>query len=167
MSVNRLYVSRKVERTLSGLRQAGGPGCLAADRANRLIRSMRTGVLLPYSVAKSKCTFSGEKRIRNCRKFDLGSGYRLITIQRGTTIYVPFLGHHDESQRWLETNSRLNELVEGEGTIYRIEPDHGAPGHSRGDDSILADAEEDDFIEHISDEELRVVFRGLVEAQKK
>ena len=165
--MNRLHVSRKVERTLSGLMHAGKPGRMVAERANQLIQSMRTGALLRWNAAKRKCTFWGEKRIRNCRKFDLGSGYRLITIQRGTTIYVPFLGHHDESQRWLETNSRLNELVEGEGTIYRIEPDDRAPNDAYGENSAFADAENDDFIDHVSDEELREVFRGLIEAQKK
>ena len=55
--------------------------------------------------------------LKNCRKYDLDRGYRLITLQRGSTIYVPFLGPHDECQRWLENNSRLNGIVTGHDVL--------------------------------------------------
>ena len=62
----------------------------------------------------------GEKRIKNCRKYDLGCGYLLITLQRCKTVFIPFLGSHDECQRWLENNSRLKAFNSGKGKTIHI-----------------------------------------------
>lgn len=46
----------------------------------------------------------GEYRIRKCVKYDLGCGYRMITIWRNHDIFVSYVGTHDECDRWLENN---------------------------------------------------------------
>jgi hypothetical protein len=42
-------------------------------------------------------------------------------------FFIPFLGTHDECQRWLENNSRLKELVEGNGMAIRAPSRQGSP----------------------------------------
>jgi len=49
----------------------------------------------------------GEHRIIKCIKYDLGCGYRLITIRRGDQVFVSYIGTHDECDRWIENNRRL------------------------------------------------------------
>jgi len=110
----------------------------------------------------------GEKRIKNCRKYDLGCGYRLITLQRGAKVFIPFLGTHDECQRWLQNNSRLKEVSSGKGTLLEIsrKPPSSAGPAIAGAADIQEDAEEEVPLE-ISNRDLRFVFRGLVEAVRK
>lgn len=165
--MDRLHVSRKVERTLARLRQSGKLGRMAAKRAERIIESIQAGELASWIDAKSKCTLFGEKRIRNCRKFDLGFGYRLIVIQRGDTLIMPFLGPHDDSRRWLESNSGLKDFPEGEGTGYRIEPKAGLSNQTSDEEAQLPDTEEMEFFDNVSQEELREVFQGLIDSAKK
>jgi hypothetical protein len=35
-------------------------------------------------------------------KYDLGNGYRMVTIRDGQDLYVPFVGSHDETSLWLD-----------------------------------------------------------------
>ena len=72
---------------------------------------------------------------------------------------------HDECQRWLDDHSRLKAYAAGNGSVFqiagvqqqqnnsaRISPDSGDdPADQDGDDKI-------------TDRQLRIVFRGLVEA---
>ena len=54
-----------------------------------------------------RLTRSGERRIKKCRKYDLGNGYRLISIQKGATVILLHIGTHDDADRWLERNRGL------------------------------------------------------------
>jgi len=111
----------------------------------------------------------GEKRIKNCRKYDLGCGYRLITLQRGETVFIPFLGSHDECQRWLEKNSRLKAFHAGKGSTIHIEDRDSSPANLRDVESIEEnmDMDDDSFPQNLTDKDLRTVFRGLVEGARK
>ena len=105
----------------------------------------------------------GEKRIKSCRKFDLGYGFRLITLQRGVKVFVPFLGTHDECQRWLENNSRLKGVTADGGTLYRVPAAARHPGKTPGADSddfryVL----ESEAAVQLSDRDLRRIFSGIV-----
>ena len=107
----------------------------------------------------------GEKRIKNCRKYDLGCGYRLITLQRGETVFIPFLGSHDECQRWLEKNSRLKAFHAGKGSTIHIEDEKPSPANHKDTENM--DEDDDGFIENLTDKDLRLVFKGLVEGARK
>jgi hypothetical protein len=86
----------------------------------------------------------------------------------GGKFFIPFLGTHDECQRWSEKNSRLKELVEGNEMVIRVPSPQGSPdtgaspvaGGSAGD-------VEDEVLPKATDNELRRVFRGLVEGAKR
>ncbi|MFZ0611112.1 MAG: hypothetical protein WAM73_02635 [Desulfobacterales bacterium] len=110
----------------------------------------------------------GEKRIKNCRKYDLGCGYRLITLQRGAKVFIPFFGTHDECQRWLEGNSRLKNFVPGNGTLFRIpyENQLSATPACENDGACKDDAD-DELLRKLTDKVLRHIFSGLVEVAEK
>ena len=114
-----LFISSKVERRIAALEKAGKSGRNLAQKAASIIDSLASGDVRHHMDAIESYTKYGENRIKNCRKYDLGCGYRLITLQRGKTIFIPFFGGHDECQRWLENNSRLKAFHAGKGrTIH-------------------------------------------------
>ena len=91
-----------------------------AQKTEQIIESLKSGALQYHQDGIGNFTRYGEKRIRNCRKYDLGSGFRLVVLQRGQTLFIPFLGTHDGCQRWLENHSKLKTIVAGNGTVFRI-----------------------------------------------
>jgi hypothetical protein len=163
-----INISEKICTRIKNLKKSGKEGNALAQRATRIIEGLISGDLQHHVDAVGRFTKYGEKRIKNCIKFDLGAGYRLITLRRGEILYIPFLGTHDECQRWLETNSRLKKLDMSNGTLFRILESSQPAASSTGIDSsdIQAHAE-DDTLPELSDQDLRRVFRGLIEAARK
>jgi hypothetical protein len=108
----------------------------------------------------------GEKRIKNCQKYDLGCGYRLITVQRGASVFIPFLGTHDSCHRWLETNSRLKNFTYDTGRKISIirEKKGKAPRQEIECETLISD---DDLFRQLTDKELRLVFSGLIQGIEK
>jgi hypothetical protein len=163
-----LYISVKVENRIEALKKAGKAGVALAQKTILIIESLTSGAVRHHMDAIGSYTKYGENRIKNCRKYDLGCGYRLITLQRGGKVYIPFLGTHDECQRWLENNSRLKEVPVGKGKLLKISPKAQTPAsRSYGASTdIVEDLQEDRLLE-ISDKVLRCVFSGLVEGTGK
>jgi hypothetical protein len=160
-----LFVSSKVESRITALEKAGKAGKNLAQKATSIIDSLASGDVRHHMDAIDSYTKYGEKRIKNCRKYDLGCGYRLITLQRGRTVFIPFLGSHDECQRWLENNSRLKAFKAGKGKTIHIE-DRTSPITFRSSDHMDMEEDADDFLRHLTDQDLRIVFKGLVERDR-
>ena len=78
-----LHISTKVEDRIEDLKKSGKTGRALAQKATRIIAHLTSGTVGHHMDAIGSYTKYGEKRIKNCRKYDLGSGYRLITLQRG------------------------------------------------------------------------------------
>jgi hypothetical protein len=115
-----IYLSKKVETHIEALKKNGKAGTTLANKAKSIIESLASGTAQHHMDAIGSFTKYGEKRIKNCRKYDLGCGYRLITLKRGDTVFIPFLGTHDNCQRWLESNSRLKAFNAGAGRTISV-----------------------------------------------
>ena len=100
---------------MESLERSGGPAGLAVTNAQEIIKKLQLGEM-DDSSSKEKQTRHGENRIRNCVKFNLANGYRLITIKDHETIRLVFMGNHDECDRWLEKNRGL-EIAPDENEI--------------------------------------------------
>ena len=92
----------------------------------------------------------------------------MILLQRGSVVFIPFLGTHDECQRWLENNSRLKEVTPGRGIVASlfIKP----PSFEGSENPIVSDIEEnaeDEIAMKITEKDLRRVFSGLIEGGKR
>ena len=157
-----LYVSKKVEDSIEALKKTGTTGKNLANKAKSVIDGLASGTSPHPADTHGTFTKYGEKRIKECQKYDLGCGYRLITVQRGETVFIPFLGTHDSCHRWLETNSRLKNFTGGAGRKIAVtKQKQGKTGHqeSECEDHIT----DDDVFTHVTDKELRVVFSGLIQ----
>jgi len=163
-----LFVSSKVESRIAALEKAGKHGKTLAQKATGIIDSLASGDVRSHMDMVGSYTKYGEKRIKNCRKYDLGCGYRLITLQRGSCVVVPFFGTHDECQRWLENNSRMKVFNPGKGTWVCIEEKCVYSGNRNGSNSAdTSENMEDEPDIELSDRDLRVVFSGLVKGLSK
>lgn len=163
-----VFISPKVERRIEDLKNAGKAGRNVAHQAAGIIESLISGELSSHRDAANSYTRRGEKRIRKSRKFALGSGYRLIILQRGAKLFVLLLGTHDESQRWLHKYRRINEVHVGKGERYEIVDDalsEEVTGLTDAADWGVND--EEDIPANLTDQELRQVFCGLVEGARR
>jgi hypothetical protein len=166
VSMKFIYVSKKVETCIEALQKNGKAGLSLANKAKCIIESLTSGTAQHHIDAIGSFTKYGEKRIKNCRKYDLGCGYRLITLQRGDTVFIPFLGTHDHCQRWLEHNSRLKDFNAGAGKAIRIVKKKPAKKISRMCEETDNMANGHNFFKHLTDKDLRRVFSGLVQEEK-
>jgi hypothetical protein len=160
-----VHVSAKVERQIEALKNDGKAGRAVARRAAAIIESLTAKGVGSYLDDVNSYTRYGEKRIRNCRKYDLSCGYRLVTLQRGMKLFVLFLGTHDECQRWLKNHRRLKEVIAGNGEVFQVVPESPLPANKA--DTASTDSRVDDEELQLSDQEMRRVFCGLVEAARK
>jgi len=83
------------------LRRAGKKGEIAAAQFEKILTYLKNAGPQSEDIY-IKRTKNGECRLKNCVKYDLGSGYRVITVRIGDRLYIPFLGVHDAANQWLE-----------------------------------------------------------------
>jgi hypothetical protein len=105
-----IYRDTKFDEALGALRRKGGKASNAARKAERIISNL-CGRNQNLNSA-GKLTENGERRIKYCRKYELGSGYRLICIQQGSYLIFAYAGDHDECSRWIEHNKKLRYEIE-------------------------------------------------------
>ena len=67
-----------------------------------------------------KLTKYGENRIKNCQKYDLGGGCRLVTVQKDACIILLYVGSHEETDKWLESKKGLEFLDKNSHKIHAI-----------------------------------------------
>jgi mRNA-degrading endonuclease YafQ of YafQ-DinJ toxin-antitoxin module len=153
-----MHVQRteRFEKSLEILRRGDGRATLAARNAEGIIRALAAGDL---STVNHKLTGNGEARLEKAVKFDLGSGYRLVSVRCGDALLMLYAGSHDDCDRWLERNRGVSFGVE--------EMVRAATSPSEGTATTLQDWEsqkvegEKDYGHELSQKELRLIFRGL------
>jgi hypothetical protein len=162
-----ICLSPKVIERIASLRKAGSTGVLLADKAEAIISRLKSGETWQTDRKIAPRTAHGEKRIRKCVKYDLGCGFRLITILRRSCLFICYLGPHDECDRWLADNSRLKEVDFGRSTLYKVatqklkEEGLHPENYSEGLDDL------DKRLRELPDQSLRRIFCGLVKAPKE
>lgn len=161
-----LFISSKVESRIASLEKAGKVGKALAQKATDIIESLASGTFQHRMDVIASYTKYGEKRIKHCRKYDLGCGHRLITLMRGSTVFIPFMGTHDACRRWLESNSRLKDFKAGRGRTIRVANRRSAQNVLKGVEEIDIVAYDHDGGLNLTDKDLRRVFAALVKGAK-
>jgi len=156
------YCTTLFERQLKLLQRSDKRGSAAAKRAEKFIYSIASGQLSDDEIL-AKQTKNGELRLNNCRKFDLGSGYRLISLRGKEGLYFTFVGTHDACDRWLDKRRAEGiSLNAAQVKPVRANPEQ-IPEEDLPAELLLAEAEYEAYIASKLDEEtLRYLFRGLL-----
>lgn len=154
------------DRALAELRTQGGYAGVAADKAEELV-----GILAGTNPAGGRHRFrftrNGEHRIRNCRKVDLGCGYRIVCIQKDQRLVLLYIGAHDDCFRWIERHRTVEYDMESVAESAWIEVGAERPAW-RGkvnEENRFADDCESALMDRADDAVLRKVFAGIVEAR--
>lgn len=158
-----VYFDPKLNKQIRSLRESGKKAALVVKKVELMLSQIRTGVLVPEKIGKP--TRNGEYRLKGCLKYDLGGGYRLVTLKRGVDLFVLFVGSHDDCHRWIENNREL--ALSDIRQRSRRHPIRSVPGeeHSGGMHcQDLVQEEIDNFETELDDRQLRILFRGLMQS---
>lgn len=152
------------DRCIEGLRKRGGAAETAAKKAGEFIRAVsgRDGQGLRE---KFSFTRHGDARIRNCRKIDLGGGYRAVCLLKDGQLVLLYAGSHDECSRWLMRNRRMNydfTAAEMNPAAQERTTIEEAELTVLDQETECSDEYETALMSEIDDAVLRKVFSGLV-----
>ncbi len=161
-----LHISRNIDRYLERLRTGGKHGILAASQYQQIVEYMRQARWRSDAV-NCKRTKNGEYRLKNCIKYDLGHGYRLVTVKDGDNLFITFAGNHDQTDRWIETH-RYDKFCEND-SLYTSEmiiedetETSEQPSACPHLDSLPEHGEyEEQLLDKIDDDVMKMVFSGL------
>ncbi len=159
-----VHYSWSLEKQLAGLRKAGKKAELAASKCVIILNEINHYGCHCATVLSQR-TRKGELRIKNCVKYDLGGGYRLVTIRADSHLFIPFVGSHDDTDQWIE-HHRYDTFVPRK-LLYRCEervarPDVAQISHYEPqmvDDR--SDEYEDQLNARLDEGQLKSVFQGL------
>lgn len=161
-----LHISRNIDKYLEKLRMRGGQGALAASQYLQILECIRQAKW-HSDVINCKRTKNGEYRLKNCVKYDLGHGYRLVTVKDGLNLFITFVGNHDQTDRWIETHrfdcfcednlAYFSEIIVTDETLTTNQFSESLPPES----SLELDEYEQQLIDKIDETVLKMVFQGL------
>ena len=168
----KIYIHTRVEKKLERLKdQESVPG-FAARKAQQIICSLAGG---EAPVNAGKLSRKGDARIRNCLKYDLGKGHRLVCVKEKEAIYVLYTGNHDHCHTWIDKHRKLRvesimeQMTSFSGTAFqagvissphRMMTSTGPMGFTEDKN----EADEPDPLPEISQKDLRDIFSGIVNA---
>jgi len=155
-----LHIHPRVEKNLEQMKALDNAPKIAAERAEAIIDALKNGTIMACAGRLSK---TKDARIRRLFKYDLGKGFRLITLKDKTALYILFVGSHDRCDTWLDTNSKGKpHQTEVLMTCYDVKKKRQK--HTNNAIESPADPEDDlcDRTPPVSQKDLREVFCGLV-----
>ena len=164
--ITRLYLDAKLDKQLLALSRSNKKAARAAEQAQTVVRKLQAGKFA--SIDASATTKRGEQRIKGCIKYDLGAGYRLVTLKQGKALFVLFAGSHDDCHRWIENNRELPIAdIRRRSLRIPVENLHNQVQCGNTDKEIMGREEPNDFSEELDDRHLRAIFSGLIQSVQK
>jgi mRNA-degrading endonuclease RelE of RelBE toxin-antitoxin system len=162
-----IHFSQRFIKQIQALGKSDRKGILAAGQAEAIITSFRN-YGAETEETRIKLTRHGESRLKNSRKYDLGGGYRLITLREGGQLLFACVGSHDDTDLWLERNRGTTigaELQLGPCETIRLcdRPGDGGPCQSETvrSESDAIDHYETDLLRRIDEKTLRQIFSSF------
>jgi hypothetical protein len=164
--ITTLYLDAKLDKQLQALSRSDKKAALAAERAHEIVARLQAG---SASLAEAGSTTKrGEQRIKGCIKYDLGSGYRLVTLKQGRDFYLLYAGSHDDCHRWIENNRELLVAdIRRRSRRVMVDKSHTQVKRNDTDSKPMDWKETDDFSLELDDRQLRTIFSGLIQSVKR
>lgn len=159
--IEQIRVHQKVEKDIEQMSALDNAPAIASGRARAIIKALSRGVSVARAGLLSK---SKDARIKNLFKYNLGKGYRLITIKEEKQIFVLFIGDHDQCDRWLDANSKKS--PHRRPIPMKVYPVTATATEklkkTLQDQRVTMNQEEMDMMASVSQKELRRIFCGLI-----
>lgn len=162
-----VYRDPLFDRTLEELRSKGGYAAIAAGKADAFFAVLRGSQGLGDR-DRFRFTRKGEYRIKNCRKVDLGCGYRIVCIQKDQRLVLLYIGTHDDCFRWIERHRTAEydlESVEADSWIDTrgVRQVESESDRKVSDEDRFVSEYEASLMNRIDDAVLRKIFSGLID----
>ena len=97
-----IIASKEFHEKVSELYRLGGNGRRIFTKVQSLIGGIKEDGAGAFR--RFNTTNHGESRLKSCIKYDLGQGFRLITVNTEKMIWLLFVGNHDAADKWLDNN---------------------------------------------------------------
>ncbi len=159
-----VYQDANITRQIRTLLKGGANAASAARHAQTIIdRFIDGGICDPKLMGR--LTHYGEARIRNCVKFDLVRGYRLIGILLDEGIAFVYVGSHDECDHWIRNNAGLEPILDKKrNKVAKVNIRDAVKTSAESQSRI--DPSEPDYdemlLKDLTDQDLRKIFSGLL-----
>jgi len=156
-----VHQSPKFVKHLAALGNGGKKAAIIAQKAESILRLLlNQGYIRPDQLGATNRYV--DRRIKNCTKYDLGGGYRLITVKKSEHLFVLYIGIHDDCCRWIDNNKELELcLIKNRCTTYAVT---NAETRHKNTSSVPAYRQDDlkeDLPKGLDDKELRQIFCGI------
>lgn len=167
MNIETIYISGAVQKQLLCLEKSGKKGALALLQYQQLLERFVSGEFFSNEVL-SKRTKHGEMRIKNCCKYDLGAGFRLVTVMQEQAVFLVLIGSHDNVDLWLENNVGYIPMIRNNEykTSITVQPKGDTLEEIAEQEQEYVDQYEQLLQEKIDDSVLRHVFSSFFASQK-
>ncbi len=98
-----IYDPVQFYKKLERMEKAKNKSSIAARQAREIIQKLANKSYLDPEV-RIKLSRDGEARIKNCAKFQLVDGHRMVAVKQDEWFIFLFLGTHDEADTWIKNN---------------------------------------------------------------
>jgi hypothetical protein len=106
-----VFRHKAFDTSLHELKRAGGEKNRRAEKVFAMLGRLHLGAA---AIEGAVITNHGESRIKHCVKYDIGGGFRLVTVQTDRMLGLLYVGSHDDTDRWLDSHSGLT-ISKGSG----------------------------------------------------
>ncbi|MGK0272621.1 MAG: superfamily I DNA/RNA helicase [Cocleimonas sp.] len=146
----KFFEYKDLKLSIIKLSQKGGSFTKAADKADALIgRIARKGKDPLHGFQK---TNHGESRIKHCIKYDLSGRSRLVTVQTNGRCLLLFVGDHNATDKWLESNKGITFALNEQNKLEEVKNSSNLIGER---DPIIANRlRQDKYLYEMLDETL-------------
>lgn len=90
-----IFIDPQIKKRLEMLRRSNKKAGLAATNAQKIIKRIQSGETGPTQAGTM--TKNGEARIKGVIKYDLGSGYRLVSFIQDDSCFLLYAGTHEDT----------------------------------------------------------------------
>lgn len=157
-----VHSNAKFEKMLAALRTSEKMAVAASRKADEIINNIiQHGMDTPLPEL-GKLTRHGEFRIKNCIKFDIGKGHRLVCVKEDDHLYLLFVGTHDACSAWVENNRNYEPDPDRSNIITRQVTQTQDKGPRTSSHLPEEPDYEDLLLEKITDRDLKTIFSGLL-----
>lgn len=156
----KIHQTRRFGKQLQAMYKAGKNERNIARRAEKILINLQADPL--HEETECRRTHYGENRLKDCRKYDLSCGFRLVGLKRDRRLIFTCIGSHDDCQHWIENHRKNPEKIV---SIPVPENSQESISHRRIESDI--DEYEEQLMVRIDEQMLCEIFAGLCKRSAK
>ena len=155
--------TRRFGKQLQAMSKAGKNERNIARRAEKILIDLQADPL--HEETECRRTHYGENRLKDCRKYDLSCGFRLVALKRDRRLIFTCIGSHDDCQRWIENHRKNPGKIESIPVPESCAESSQESISQRKPESDI-DEYEEQLMARIDAQMLREIFAGLYKNSK-